>query len=315
MQGSDFPSVVQAAKQWLELYDQSLEPSTNIEIVEYADRNILLHVDKKVDNERFGYLVNYLVYPEALSVNHSVLGYTRISNASEYPEELLNQMVQMYIPEEDTEHDNVYILSRNNETIKYGFSGNTLSVQSTRKYSEPNFSDHPQIQKTTLKSSDNKPSSQHAGHDHKFKKRLWLPVSIIAISYVIMTFFIKNVQVYPLLSFFSGILVFAWLMFDYKLLQKNKYYIQLLLVSIAIGFYGIYISTSFDQYDGNTHIWFGSLEPLSFMIIQKPIRILFMSLMKREPIVDKPAPSLPDGLYMLALFALSQSIVVLIVPF
>jgi hypothetical protein len=53
--------------------------------------------------------------------------------------------------------------------------------------------------------------------------------------------------------------------------------------------------------------------PTFFLVTQGIFRFIFKTLMKREPIVDKPAPSVADGVYMFTLIMTTILVPVLLI--
>lgn len=102
-------------------------------------------------------------------------------------------------------------------------------------------------------------------------------------------------------TFFLGLALGTWFFIDYKMLQVNKYYNCCLLISVVFSSYCIFIAQYFASFSLNL-VLLGTFHPVSFLIIQKPLRIIFIKLAQREPVIDRPIPSLPDGIYTILLF-------------
>jgi hypothetical protein len=99
-----------------------------------------------------------------------------------------------------------------------------------------------------------------------------------------------------------GIAVALWLFFDYKLLQDRKYYIFSVALAVLIMFYGYWLI--FHYSPAGKPMFFGrpTVAPFMFLALQYPCRFVFKVVMKREPVVDKPAPSGADFFYMAVLW-------------
>lgn len=112
----------------------------------------------------------------------------------------------------------------------------------------------------------------------------------------------KSHELYFLINFIIAFAVWAWLIFDYEILQIDAFYFSLLGLGLAIFFYGQMLYNTFPNEAHNSLILSGTALPLTLLIIQRLLRIVFKKIMKREPIVEKPAPSGADFLYSFVLF-------------
>lgn len=82
-----------------------------------------------IEGEIFYYLINYLVYPENMDWNASVKAWATNSGTDEFiPNAGRNKRACFYIPQEDTEHDNVYMTTEDNINFKIGFSMNDQRI-------------------------------------------------------------------------------------------------------------------------------------------------------------------------------------------
>jgi hypothetical protein len=117
-------------------------------------------------------------------------------------------------------------------------------------------------------------------------------------------------EIFLMPQYAIGFAIWGWLLWDYKLLQINSLYVKTLGLSIGVFFYGLYLGSQFDYLDNGGLIKIGTTLPAIFLLLQKPLRIAFKAMMKREPIVDKPAPSFPDFIYIFILL-----ITTLVIPF
>lgn len=113
-------------------------------------------------------------------------------------------------------------------------------------------------------------------------------------SYLLLNDTKKFLMIHYVISFAT----WSWLFWDYKMLQINKQYVRALGLSIGILCYGFYLSNRFDYMDKAGLVRIGATLPIFFLLLQKPLRIAFKATMKREPIVDKPAPSFADFMYI-----------------
>jgi hypothetical protein len=112
-----------------------------------------------------------------------------------------------------------------------------------------------------------------------------------------------------------SLLLILWLGIDDKLVREKNHYYGFLCLAIYILLYGFYLLNQYSYLSTfrlNT-VKSGMIMPLTFLIIQKILRILFIKIYKREPVVDiEPAPSFEDGLYSIILLMGSISLPFLI---
>jgi len=117
--------VLKTVQDFANLYiDQDFTHS--IEIYTDSEANFII-VFPKIDDTHFMYVVNYLRYPESKEKFASVLGYDE------------SKMNMYFIPAEDDEYDNCYVLNRNGNCTKYSFDGSTTDVQTSQQYIKTNI--------------------------------------------------------------------------------------------------------------------------------------------------------------------------------
>ncbi len=300
IEGGAFTDIKKALKQWIDLYSDSLDIEYYLSLYQTAFGNYLIQVDDQIDNERFCYLVNYLKYPENVTYNVKISGYLTVSDDRIFPKVKSGSRIQIFIPDFDRDYDNVYAVTSDNETYKFDFSGKTSEVELISKYqdAEIDFSslENPDI----LKVSKNrikldKPNPGVIG------KRFNIISIIILILFGLSYLLIRQGNNFVLFNFAIGFGVAFWFFWDYKMLQLNSFYLKSLLIGLLIGLYGYYLHQYFGSHNKNMIIN-STILPVFFLVTQRVYRFIFKFLMKREPIVDKPAPSFADGVYMSALF-------------
>lgn len=88
-----------------------------------------------------------------------------------------------------------------------------------------------------------------------------------------------------------------WLFMDYEILQLNKLYAYSFAFAVLILGYGYFQNSRYGVYDNKHEINIGSAMPLILLIIQMPLRLLFIRIINREPIVNKQAITFLDFVY------------------
>jgi hypothetical protein len=96
-----------------------------------------------VDSIKFYYLINYLYYPDNVGYKINIQGFTT-ANSHHI---LNNKKLLVYIPDKNTEHDNVFVVTEDNETFKIDFNGKITQVDDDQVYLLPdlNFCSAPDI--------------------------------------------------------------------------------------------------------------------------------------------------------------------------
>jgi hypothetical protein len=92
-------------------------------IVRYAEKGgvIIFPFDIKLDS--FMQLVNYLVYPIDVSWKARITGWATVNFDDLKPGKKDHAKVMVFVPDDDTEHDNVFMTSVANNGYKYTFDG------------------------------------------------------------------------------------------------------------------------------------------------------------------------------------------------
>ncbi len=138
--------------------------------------------------------------------------------------------------------------------------------------------------------------------------------SLIIILILICEYFINyNFYNYFLIAhLISTSIIITFFYSDYKLLRNNVLYIYSLLFALIVFLVPLY----FRQY--STYFWISNFElyisfyPLCFLLVQKPIRLLFIKHYKREPIVDRNVFDINNSLYSFLIVIIPIIIIIFI---
>lgn len=314
IKGGSHSDIKRALQQWIELYSNDLETYIKFEFYKTGQENHLIVADKRLNNEKFNFLVNYLRYPEGIEYKINIEGYTTAKKEKLYPENILNKRLIIYISDNDKEYDNVFVTTENNETYKVDFSGKITRLNESKTFKIPDidFDSLSRPEKITLNKTEIN-EKKKAKSERSIKKRFNVILIILALLTLINTLsllVIENSEISTITTYFLCFGIGAWFFADYKMLQINKYYNYCFLIAAVFLCYSLLIKY-LEPYNVDL-IKFSSPFPLSLIAIQKPLRLIFIRLFKREPIVDRPAPSFLDGIYMLLLFFLTISLLVIL---
>jgi hypothetical protein len=303
VKGGSYSDVKKALKQWIFEYHKDLNDDFKFKVFKNGRGNHVIQADDRLDNCRFNYLINYLQYPIDIEYKVSVIGFTVANDPEIYNQELLGKRIQVYIPEDDTEYDVVYIVSEYNQVYKVDFGGKTTKLDYKGEYQnispDLNLLADPEVVFTEIKEI----KEQEKGESIKSIEKRFKIISLIALTFGALssiTIFL-NPKLFVDLNFFLSIAIGAWLFGDYKLLQIDKFYLYSFLLATGLFLYGLLIKNYIFPNSAD-YVKIGFLYPITILVIQKPARLLFKLLLKREPVIDKPPPTFWDGVYTIILF-------------
>lgn len=294
IKGAAYNDIKKALRQWLDLYLKDLQDDLTFQIFKNGRGNHIIQADKRLDNERFFYLVNYLNYPEDIEYKIDIEGYTTGKDNNQ----LKGKDLLIYISPTDKEYDNVFVTTSENENFKVEFGGKITETRDKRIFNYPTdlIFEYPETIKINRKEKEHK---EEKINERSIDKRFKI-LAIIAASLTLIGIVITQVdpQIFREFSFFLGMGIGAWFFLDYKMLQSGTHYLY--SFGIAIGYF-LYILT----YNGELNksvLDYGAIYPLTLLIVQKPARLIYKATLNREPVVDRVPPTFWDGVYMIILF-------------
>lgn len=246
---------------WLVMYADRLNDKLVFEFAEINPNSFILRIDKYINDTNFFNLVNYFAFPIDFKKTFEVTGYATASKHKE----ILNKNIYVFTNQEDTDFDNVWITTEDNETYKYDFAGKFTRIsENNYKYIEPNIDDksvsYEQIiidKKELWKEAEKKRIEKEK---RKLEKRFKV-ISILLFIGIPVVFLINscffNFDI-ALIMFFA-LAIHFWFLFDYEIfynLQRTLICVLLSLLFIVFG-----ISTK--------NIFFATIStiPLSSIII------------------------------------------------
>jgi hypothetical protein len=304
IKGGSYNDIKKALRQWIEIYSEDVETDIKFELYKTELESYIIIVDKRLNNEKFNFLVNYLYFPEGIEYKVNIEGFTTALDRKLYPKDILNKKILVYIPDNNTEYDNVYVATNDNEVYKIDFDNKVTKINETRVYLFPeiDFESLSKPEKITL--SKTEIAEKKEEKSKRKLKRKFLIYSFIIIGLIIissMTLFIVN-DIFIKTTFFLGLGIAFWFFDDYRMLQIDKYYNYCLLIAVAFLSYVYLMKYLFHSIDMELND-FTAFSPLSILLVQRPLRLIFKKIFKREPIVINPAPTFWDGIYIFILLA------------
>jgi hypothetical protein len=295
IKGGAYVDIKKALRQWIQLYYSQLDHDFSCQCYPYGHGHHIIIVDSRLDNELFFYLVNYINYPENIAYNVDIEGFT----AGKDHQQLKGKRLLVYISPTDTEHDNVFVVTFEQENFKVDFGGKITRIQDAKRYQYPTISlvDQPEIiikpKQITTKARQMGSRTWHPG-----KRWNFLVVFVIMAMVINMGIEIVAPEKVTKWSLITGTGVGLWFYMDYKMLQIQRYYLYNLIIAIVYLVFHVLLRA---YHQGNM-IQSGDLSPLCILLIQLPTRLVIKSIIGREPVIEKPAPSIWDGIYMAILF-------------
>lgn len=134
IKNSTIAKIKEILNEWMPLYSDSIPDGFNFELCKLEDGRVIVKVVVKLNDDLFFYLVNYLCYPEKMEDRQYAEGFRSLTENGFKGDRAL-----IYIPEEDTDYDNVYVVTDKDEVFKVDFGGKVTAQKSSKTYQLPEF--------------------------------------------------------------------------------------------------------------------------------------------------------------------------------
>lgn len=294
IKGGAYNDIKKALQQWIELYSKDLHDDLTFQLFKNGHGNHIIQADKRLDNDRFFYLINYLNYPEGIEYKIDIEGFTIGKDKNQ----LKDKELLVYISPTDKEYDNVFVTTSENENFKVDFGGKITATREKRFFNNPTdlILNYPETIKINRKEIvQNEAKTSESALDKRFRILSTIAGSLTLIGLIINQF---DSQIFIKFSFFLGMGIGGWFFADYKMLQSDRHYLY--SFGIAIG-YLLFVLFNNGEFNKSV-LDYGALYPLTLLLVQKPARLIYKATLSREPVVDKPPPTFWDGVYMIILF-------------
>ena len=124
--------VENAINGFIKQYEDNGEKVDRPQVRQQEGDVFMTHLPDTTPYDLFCYWVNYMVYSDkGKKYNNNITGWYEVSaNAKLFP----NQILMVYVPESDTEYDNVYFTTKDNICYKQEFGGGTFIKQQKNVY-------------------------------------------------------------------------------------------------------------------------------------------------------------------------------------
>jgi len=154
--------------------------------------------------------------------------------------------------------------------------------------------------------------SREKAIEKRFYRILFIAVVLLLLSW---TTTIWDVNILIKYTFCWGIGFIFWLFINYEILQNNKYYWYCFAISVAFICHGLLIKLIFSNREIE-YIELFIINPAAFLIIQKPLRYIFIKIFKREPDpLSAGSKSLADFFYTFLLMMSNVILAAMLIKF
>jgi hypothetical protein len=310
IQGGKYTDIKKILRQWIDLYSTQLEENYTFKLYKNGTGNHVIEIHERLDNELFYFLVNYLQYPVGVDCKVKVTGYTKGTEQNA----LKGKDLLVFIPETDTEYDNVYVVTETNENYRVEFGGNIIEGSETHLYQNPVFIPTTAPEIVEIKRNNKREDSLK--DERSIENRLnWMFILIIILHVfnflIIRPFSVDSTISFENVPFLLSVGISIWLFWDYKLLQNNTRYLKCLgLVSIIL--ISIFLFAKMGMLHVSKEKMASAIFPLILLIFQWPLRYVFIQINSREPIVENHPRSFTNGLYTIVLLVVPVAITLIL---
>jgi hypothetical protein len=297
IKGGSYAEIKKVLQQWIRLYADDLPDGLTFQLYRNGSGNHIISADEQLDNQRFFFLVNYLKYPEGVNYDIDVEGFT----VGKEKNKLFGKIILVHVSPTEEKYDCVHVTTAENENYRVDFDGKISSIKESKKFQLPSNLQLENPDLITVSKKAHLKEKQKA-EDESLHKRFRL-FTLAASGLVLISFFVAiyDLEAFAKLSLFFGIGLGTWFFGDYKMLQSGRHYYNCLIISLLfIGY--VALSKHFLNLTPDM-ISLGALNPIMVLILQKPSRMIYKALLKREPVVDGPPPTFWDAVYMLVMIS------------
>ena len=185
--GGAYNDIKKALIQWIDLNSKDLSDGLTFQIFKNGRGNHIIQADKKLDNERFFYLVNYLKYPENTEYKIDIEGFTTGKDKNQ----LEGKRLLVYISKTDKGYDNVFVTTSENQNFKVDFGGKITETKENKIFNYPTdlILNHPETIKINRKTNIQKEEEINEKKlEKRFKLLLIITFSLTIIGLIINLF-------------------------------------------------------------------------------------------------------------------------------
>lgn len=309
--GGKLKDVQRVLEQWIDAYFSQMNNEFVFRLYRNGPAKYVIVADEKLENDLFYFLVNYIKYPVGIDYEVEVEGFTTGTERNI----LKGKDLFVFLPEVDREFDYVLVSTGDGESYRVKFNGKITDSPVARIVQKPVFipSSDPKIFLVDEKKPVKKPFDEDAGINTRMK---WLLIALIVTHVfnflIIRPFSIDKEFSFESVSLFLSVGTTVWFYYDYTLLKDDKRYLKCLSLSIGLLIY-LYSIDYFGIENLNELTLAGAWSPVVFLLIQWPLRFLYIRIFNKEPIIEYRANYLADFIYGLILPVLTFILVLIFV--
>ena len=295
VEGGTGNDIKKALCQWIDLYASKLPDDFSFKVSMNHTGAHLIQADAMLDNDLFFFLVNYLDCPKGIKYDVKAKGF-----AIGKKNDILNgKKLLVYISSADKEGDNVFVATSENENFKISFSGKITKVEDNTTFALPtelNF-DNFEIIRSNIQQEERRKSQKNLTSVGKRFKVLSVIFGVLFTLAHIVLFTLGDKETFQTLIVIFGGGIWLWFFADYKMLRYNKFYLRCLGLAVLYAGYAGFLGSYFK----NIAIHIVTLYALALLIVQKPLRKIYLVLFKKEPKIDRSG-TFEDLCYTVVLF-------------
>lgn len=286
--GSNQIELEQAIDQFIDRYSDKIPKDYNFSVVEKDTTHFLIYADERLDNWTFYFLVNYLEYPENIDYEIEIEGFT----TGKEDKKLRGKRLLVFIAPNDTDYDNVFVTTSENECYKVDFGGNITPVELIKSYREPFLNvqelskEYKKVAKVKTTKKSKEATSINEEQDRKIRfKVLSIIFAILIVSSCLLYLSTHDERLFQRNTIFCGFVLWIWFFLDYKILRTDSTYLNCFKLSVVFTCYGIVLYYFLAEI-GHIHLILSSILPLLLLLVQRQTRKLYLKIMKHEPKVE-----------------------------
>lgn len=295
--GGSIKLLEKALRKWMDLNHTAIKPDYKFEILTLNSEEYIIDTDDRLNNELFFSLTDYIAYPEKKDYNIYIHAYATIQEIGPFPKNYAGQPIMLFI-DKDKEAENIYGVLTDNKIFKIDFGAAPVPAENSKKSFRQQEVIPDEFTKKTirLKRAFQK-TKKKTTESNKLKKRfniLFILLIVLFLGSMFLLNFEENFYIYTMMVYFGFM---AWLLWDYKMLRSVKMFLKCILTALAAFAYGLLILIVSNEMHVLKDVFAGCITlPLSFLLIQKPLRRIFIYYIEEEPIVDEDAGFI-NGVY------------------
>lgn len=133
----DYDTLRKALTGWIDTYGERVKGNFEFKLYRSDNEICFIEADKRLDNELFVFLVNYLVYPFEGDYEKEITGFTVIDDSTAFPAKDIGEQIMLFIPSTDEEYDVVYWSMQNGDVYKTDMGFATTKTALYRQFVLP----------------------------------------------------------------------------------------------------------------------------------------------------------------------------------